>query len=44
MSPPRSIGAVRRFALLWGSSVLWKLAALVVFVVLAIRWTGGGGL
>ncbi|HXW67064.1 MAG TPA: hypothetical protein VEL82_04210 [Thermoplasmata archaeon] len=43
MSLPLS-PSVRRFALLLQLSVLWKVAALVVFLVLVVRLTGGGGL
>ena len=41
MSPPRE-AAVRRFSLLWGASVLWKVAALAVFLYVAVRLAGGG--
>jgi hypothetical protein len=33
--------AARRFALLVNLSVLWKVAALAVFLVLVVRFAGG---
>jgi hypothetical protein len=43
VSPPRN-AAVRRFALVWTASTLWKLLALATFLVLAVKLSGGGGL
>jgi hypothetical protein len=43
VSPPRS-ASVQRFSLVWGLSVAWKVVALAVFVYLATRLAGGGGL
>ena len=40
MSPLRN-AASRRFAWLLNLSVLWKVAALAVFLVLVVRLTGG---
>ena len=42
MSPAPN-ASVRRFALLWTASTLWKLAALATFLVLAVELTAGGG-
>jgi len=43
VSPVRNVGT-RRFAAVWAVSVLWKVAALAVFVVVVVKLTGGGGL
>jgi hypothetical protein len=40
VSPPRE-AAVRRFALFWSVSTLWKVAALAGFLVLAVKLSGG---
>ena len=37
-------GAVRRFAVFWTVSTLWKVAAFAVFLLLVVKWSGGGGL
>ena len=42
MSRPN--GAVRRFAAVWTLSTVGKLAALGLFLLLAVRLTSGGGL
>jgi hypothetical protein len=36
--------ARRRFAVLWGASALWKVAALAFFLYLAVRLGSGGSL
>jgi hypothetical protein len=40
---PAPSPAVRRFAALWGASLAVKLAAVVVFVLLAAKLLSGGG-
>ena len=42
MSPRES--ALRRFTALWSLSVAWKIAALAVFLWIALRLLGGQGL
>ncbi len=43
MPPPRDERAFRRFAALLSASLLWKVAALFVFVLLAVKLAGGTG-
>ncbi len=40
MASPRE-SAVRRFATVWTLSTLVKIAALAVFLALALSWVGG---
>ncbi|HYB63417.1 MAG TPA: hypothetical protein VEE86_03225 [Thermoplasmata archaeon] len=43
MSPSPNAG-VRRFAAFWAASTVWKLVALAVFLLLAVRLAEGGHL
>jgi hypothetical protein len=42
VSPSPADRAMRRYAAFLSASLLWKLAALVAFVVLAVKLSGGG--
>lgn len=39
-SPPNV--AVRKFALLWGASLAWKVGALVLLLFVVVKFLGGG--